>query len=839
MSQFTNAQLTPQARVVDSYAAPIVAPPSNKGEELAQLAQGLSQFSSGLKRYENYANEQKRQELTEQIKADAADKYKNMQEFQAAVDAKKIAYQDVPWAISDLKAAVARNQALANSEKAYEGYLQDPTRFNTVDEVRAYAYEMGQVGMNGDDPVVVSAAADVIQRASAALVETHIRGRSEARQEEMKAALENNVLSIVRLASRSPESVKTLNADLKNATDNMSFLPPAERQKAVERGLRAAALSFENTSELETVLNSTEVEGKRLADTADGKVLIADLLNQTENRIENKANTIQKVKAIKRQQDLDSVDTDFGNHLAQGGSPESFKISKERLTQIAPENRVDAILRAGNVAVTLNGINRTQEGQEVTTAFLGAVAKDGQAALDTVYPKTGETYRDVLIRTGTYGGVVNPALAGVMADAVEVNDLTMRAGTGDLSFAELKEQERRLSPSDFARLQRVITAYKVPTSTGLKAFQDSLKGTDNIVYNSIEAKMLEGWTPPLAPGMGESREDVVGKAKIESEKAKYALAFEMGDFARLPPEQQTTEEARKRIWSVVQRYGGHGNDAEYLKPAADKQREAAKAVTPTPTAKTSGENQNSMVILQTRLAEIQGERQAIFNQPQMTQEDHDKLMELERERRVTAGRLAPLTMFQRNAKGQQNLRSLSSTALKTFGNTGLLGTVQHTGVDSTTMGYDPVSLTHNMWGGHFLEDLTKLPSTKLELGTEAIEPVSLGTRSYNDFVTRTRKAEERGDYASAKALLMHATSSKIVVDGNTLEYAPFNLVDSAEQIPGFIESRRELYGLDNKEVQTLIDNMRTIIMWKQASEKRNNSAGTNAKPRVGAAFVGD
>jgi hypothetical protein len=196
-------------------------------------------------------------------------------------------------------------------------------------------------------------------------------------------------------------------------------------------------------------------------------------------------------------------------------------------------------------------------------------------------------------------------------------------------------------------------------------------------------------------------------------------------------------------------------------------------------------------------------------------------------------------MFQRNAKGQQNLRSLSSTTLKTFGNTGLLGTVQHTGVDSTTMGYDPVSLTHNMWGGHFLEDLTKLPSTKLELGTEAIEPVSLGTRSYNDFVTRTRKAEERGDYASAKALLMHATSSKIVVDGNTLEYAPFNLVDSAEQIPGFIESRRELYGLDNKEVQTLIDNMRTIIMWKQASEKRNNSAGTNAKPRVGAAFVGD
>lgn len=175
--------LQPQARPVDTFSVPNVAPQQG-GTELLQIAQALSQVEPKVAQALNsqFAGHVQASEI--RARADSA-KYQSLKDLRQAVQDGKLNESDNPWYTVQLKQEVARVTASRAIAELRDKYLNSQERWqDDLDPVGKLADSHLSGLLEGADVWETEALNPILQGAKAELLNYHVGVRSKERMEE-------------------------------------------------------------------------------------------------------------------------------------------------------------------------------------------------------------------------------------------------------------------------------------------------------------------------------------------------------------------------------------------------------------------------------------------------------------------------------------------------------------------------------------------------------------------------------------------------------------------------------------------------------------------------------
>lgn len=265
--------------------------------ELAQLATALSGIAPTLRTIGTQNLEAEKARLTELAKATAL-RYKNMEDFRAAVENKQIPEQDTPYFVEFLHREVARNDVASQAAALRDQYLRgeataaDGTPLIKSDDpvaVSDYVRQTLSQRYADSPPSVQAIVSDDIGNEAQRLANYHVTQRSEARQVEAYAAISNNIRDALiyddglmdsGLVPGAPFvlSQSSLNGIQQKINENGVFLESARLNAAVAGAVMDYGVNTGNLDKAEEVLKRLKVtvggEQKSLRDTPEADDLI-------------------------------------------------------------------------------------------------------------------------------------------------------------------------------------------------------------------------------------------------------------------------------------------------------------------------------------------------------------------------------------------------------------------------------------------------------------------------------------------------------------------------------------------------------------------------------------
>jgi hypothetical protein len=622
MSQFSRSGLTPQARPVDTFKAPLVAEKATRAGGLADLARGLSGFNAGLStviaelNQENEAEE--RRKLAIQVEADAVKFGANVEGFDQAVKDGLIQYQDVPWAMDSLKGLVAHNRALSNLDRARPEFLKNPHAFKTSEEVLAHFQTVGAEGLDPDDPVVVAGAADAIRQYSASAVNTWVMARSEARKAEMVTATRDAIYMQARphvqnLDTTTDEELVERTAALAQAIEagikGNEWLPDDERNAAIIGALEAATISVTEPEKLSSMLMNLRINGEVYADTVAGRATISRLVEAAEQRAFRTEGRRDREEREVLTKWRTALQTDQGSWVKGGRNLVDYKIPEELLKKMPPQVVVQLQLETMNIQNSTRSAMANEEGRKVyqyavsTSQAFRDTGQPLQGVFDVIWPETGETLREALSRTSgadvmtpvfrtlemtgeEYAGLFGMAQQGLLGDVSDIPGLSPQQ-IRQLMEVNARTKARIVTPgmSHANHLMGIAGRRPGTSGSGTDAASPSASLLDIVVLQAENAKRaaLEPVERTLDP---QADERIRQEYNLIKDQLQMRLSDAFLEFSMQPVENQTPEAAEKLFWNVISTVPGLAQTREDALGLRKNAEEAAPGQQGAPAAPT-------------------------------------------------------------------------------------------------------------------------------------------------------------------------------------------------------------------------------------------------------------
>lgn len=505
MSQLSMIGLRPSASPVDRFAPKEVR--LQQTDDLTELAQGLAMLGGATRQIADrrleHAVNQGVAEIEAKVQADAQNRIKNLDDFKQASAAGQIEYQDIPWAMKALKQQVSRNVVAANVARASEQYLTNIREFDVTggsDAVRTYFIEQAQAGLDQDDPFVVAAVAEDIQRAADRWSNHYAQQRSQARIEEGNNAVRDGVFNAFIGASRGqtsefwgpkPNSAALAAEINKTITGQLGLMPDDAMRANVVAGIYTAALQSRDADLAASLMGQISVGGKPLKDTVEGAKALADIREQVENMEDrDTARARQRENEADREQES-LLEDSLARHVISGKAANTWVPSEQDRNAVAPNILMNAMLHAAKLDADMAQLSTSQTGRELAKEITRIMATNPEitpkALKDT--PWRGSTIGELVAEQGL-GGVFSETMQA-MTDPVSADDyqaMLSNAAAGTLTFSQLNAVQHRMPRENFERLRRVV---EMPKDNPIMAELRALSGRSKSRSSSSSEYMME------------------------------------------------------------------------------------------------------------------------------------------------------------------------------------------------------------------------------------------------------------------------------------------------------------------------------------------------------------